>query len=39
MFWDLTEEGMEGMGADDRLCSRNARPPKALVGRAQGKIN
>ena len=21
------------------LCSRNARPPKALVGRAQWKIN
>ena len=28
----------EGMEADDLLCSRNARPPKALVGRAQGKI-
>jgi hypothetical protein len=27
-----TEEGME---ADDLLCSRNARPQKALVGRAQ----
>ena len=23
---------------DDLLCSRNARPPKALVGRAQWKI-
>ena len=23
------------MAADDLLCSRNARPPKALVGRAQ----
>jgi len=23
----------------DLLCSRNARPPKALVGRAQWKIN
>ena len=30
-----TEEGME---ADDLLCSRNARPEKALVGRAQWKI-
>jgi hypothetical protein len=30
-----TEEGME---PDDLLCSRNARPPKALVGRAQWKI-
>ena len=27
------------MEADDLLCSRNARPPKALVGRAQWKIN
>ena len=27
------------MGADDLLCSRNARPQKALVGRAQWKIN
>ena len=27
------------MGPDDLLCSRNARPPKALVGRAQWKIN
>jgi hypothetical protein len=31
-----TEEGME---PDDLLCSRNARPGKALVGRAQWKIN
>jgi hypothetical protein len=31
-----TEEGME---PDDLLCSRNARPEKALVGRAQWKIN
>ena len=29
----------EGMEPDDLLCSRNARPPKALVGRAQWKIN
>ncbi|MEK7352413.1 MAG: hypothetical protein AAB177_16200, partial [Nitrospirota bacterium] len=28
-----------GMEADDLLCSRNARPRKALVGRAQWKIN
>jgi len=27
------------MKPDDLLCSRNARPPKALVGRAQWKIN
>jgi len=31
--------GGEGMEADDLLCSRNARPEKALVGRAQWKIN
>ena len=31
-----TEKGME---PDDLLCSRNARPEKALVGRAQWKIN
>jgi hypothetical protein len=31
-----TEEGME---SDDLLCSRNARLEKALVGRAQWKIN
>ena len=30
-----TDEGME---PDDLLCSRNARPQKALVGRAQWKI-
>ncbi len=29
----------EGMEPDDLLCSRNARPQKALVGRAQWKIN
>ncbi len=28
----------EGMEADNLLCSRNARPEKALVGRAQWKI-
>ena len=27
-----------GMEPDDLLCSRNARPEKALVGRAQWKI-
>jgi hypothetical protein len=26
------------MEPDDLLCSRNARPPKALVGRAQWKL-
>ena len=26
------------MESDDLLCSRNARPEKALVGRAQWKI-
>jgi hypothetical protein len=31
-----TEEGME---PDDLLCSHNARPGKALVGRTQWKIN
>jgi hypothetical protein len=34
-----TRKKGEGMEADDLLCSRNARPPKALVGRAQWKIN
>src|SRR5438477_5784933 len=36
LFARRIEEGME---PDDLLCSRNARPPKALVGRAQWKIN
>ena len=27
------------MEPDDLLCSRNARPQKALVGRAQWRIN
>jgi hypothetical protein len=27
------------MEPDDLLCLRNARPPKARVGRAQWKIN
>jgi len=35
----LCSRSREGMEADDLLCSRNARPPKALVGRAQWKIN
>jgi hypothetical protein len=34
-----TRKKGEGMEADDLLCSRNARPRKALVGRAQWKIN
>ena len=29
----------EGMEPDDLLCSRIARPEKALVGRAQSKAN
>jgi hypothetical protein len=29
----------EEMEPDDLLCSRNARPQKALVGRAQWEIN
>jgi len=29
----------KGMGADDLPCSRNARPEKALVERAQWKIS
>jgi hypothetical protein len=32
-------QSWEGMESDDLLCSRNARPQKALVGRAQWKIN
>jgi hypothetical protein len=37
---DLCARGTkEGMEPDDLLCSRNARPEKALVGRAQWKIN
>ena len=32
-------EKWEGMEPDDLQCSRNARPQKALVGRAQWKIN
>jgi hypothetical protein len=32
-------QNAEGMEPDDLLCSRNARPEKALVGRAQWKIN
>jgi len=31
-------EEAEGMEADDLLCPRNARPQKALVGRAQWEI-
>ena len=31
----VAPESEEGMEADDLLCSRNARPQKALVGRAQ----
>ena len=34
-----TTPAEEGMEPDDLLCSRNARPQKALVGRAQWKIN
>ena len=30
---------VDEMKADDLLCSRNARPQKAVVGRAQWKIN
>ena len=32
-------ETEEGWGLTDLLCSRNARPPKALVGRAQWEIS
>ena len=35
----LARRAEEGMEPDDLPCSRNARPPKALVGRAQWKIN
>ena len=40
--WQDAENGRaqgKGMEPDDLLCSRNARPEKALVGRAQWKIN
>ena len=33
------KEGRAWMEPDDLLCSRNARPQKALVERAQWKIN
>jgi hypothetical protein len=47
MRGELNRQGMRGwtrkkrreMEPDDLLCSRNARPQKALVGRAQWKIN
>src|SRR5207344_1422584 len=32
-------QSVDGMEPDDLLCPRNARPQKALVGRAQWKIN
>jgi hypothetical protein len=35
----LLAEQRRGWRPDDFLCSRNARPEKALVGRAQWKIN
>ena len=34
----LARRTESGMGPDDLLCSRNARPQKALVGRAQSWI-
>jgi hypothetical protein len=37
--WSCAPGTVEGMEPDDLLCSRNARPEKALVGRAQWKIN
>jgi hypothetical protein len=37
--WIGLESQVAGMEADDLLCSRNARLKKALVGRAQWKIN
>ena len=37
--WFCAPGTEEGMKPDDLLCSRNARPQKALVGRAQWKIN
>jgi hypothetical protein len=39
MMLTLVLGAEEGMESDDLLCSRNARPQKALVGRAQWKIN
>jgi hypothetical protein len=35
----LLPEQRRGWKLMDLLCSRNARPQKALVGRAQWKIN
>jgi hypothetical protein len=37
--WFCAPGTEDGMKPDDLLCSRNARPQKALVGRAQWKIN
>ena len=37
--WSCAPGTEEGMEADDLLCSRNARLEKALVGRAQWKLN
>jgi hypothetical protein len=37
--WSCAPGAEEGMEADDLLCSRNARPQKALVGHAQWKIS
>jgi hypothetical protein len=41
LFTEVSREEKyeEGMEPDDLLCSHNARPGKALVGRAQRKIN
>ena len=33
--YEVLRKRGEGMEPDDLLCSRNARPQKALVGRAQ----
>ena len=35
----LARRAEEGMEPDDLLCSRNARPQKALVGRAQLRVS
>ena len=39
--WRNSQSGLKrgGMETDDLLCSRNARPQKALVGRAQWKTH
>jgi hypothetical protein len=39
MAFPRQSRNWEGVEPDDLLCSRNTRPEKALVGRAQWKIS